>query len=313
MKTARLVNMKVKGLSAFMVSCAAIAIVLLTVEEAKYFFAPLAASSPINNNRLKDCHNVYLDVGSNIGVQVRKLFEPHLFPKADTVTMQLFEKAFGTPEQRRTAGFLCAFGFEGNPEHAKGLKELETCYVKKGWKTYFNVPVVVAKSVNPPIVSFYKDNDSANMNWGATTFGDTKSPDQIKFDVPTFDLADFVLNVIETREQNVAKFGAPTVYMKMDIEGSEYEVLGSMLLRGALKNIDITTVEVHPSVIAKGRPLWHHKCQEYFAALKTIFSMGQTFYGFKAMYLLENDDESYVNFTGSLPCGKGTMMKNVVR
>ena len=31
-----------------------------------------------------DCSSVYLDVGSNIGVQIRKLYEPHKYPNSFT-------------------------------------------------------------------------------------------------------------------------------------------------------------------------------------------------------------------------------------
>ena len=55
------------------------------------------------------CRWVYLDVGSNIGVQVRKLYEPHLYenPKAP------FDRYFG--KQRVSLQFrkhMCVFGFE---------------------------------------------------------------------------------------------------------------------------------------------------------------------------------------------------------
>ena len=29
-----------------------------------------------------DCHHFYLDMGTNIGVQIRKLYEPNKYPKA---------------------------------------------------------------------------------------------------------------------------------------------------------------------------------------------------------------------------------------
>ena len=35
-----------------------------------------------NKNMLDGCYHVYLDVGSNIGVQIRKLFEPEKYADA---------------------------------------------------------------------------------------------------------------------------------------------------------------------------------------------------------------------------------------
>lgn len=32
-----------------------------------------------------DCANVYIDLGSNVGIQIRKLFEPDLYPGSTTL------------------------------------------------------------------------------------------------------------------------------------------------------------------------------------------------------------------------------------
>ena len=42
---------------------------------------------------LDGCRHVYLDVGSNIGVQVRKLYQPELYPGAGI--LPVFKEAFG--------------------------------------------------------------------------------------------------------------------------------------------------------------------------------------------------------------------------
>ena len=44
-------------------------------------------------NILDGCYHVYLDVGSNIGVQVRKLYQPEHFPNAGIINQ--FRLAFG--------------------------------------------------------------------------------------------------------------------------------------------------------------------------------------------------------------------------
>ena len=71
-----------------------------------------------DQNVLDGCYHVYLDVGSNIGVQVRKLFEPHLYPKAKVQT--IFDHFFGPIELRSES--VCAIGFEPNPNHTTYLK-----------------------------------------------------------------------------------------------------------------------------------------------------------------------------------------------
>ena len=42
---------------------------------------------------LDGCYHVYLDVGSNIGVQVRKLFQPDEYPGA--AALEVFRETFG--------------------------------------------------------------------------------------------------------------------------------------------------------------------------------------------------------------------------
>ena len=80
------------------------------------------------NNFLDGCHHVYLDVGSNIGVQIRKLYEPEKYPKAPIHS--IFDENFGDFDERRkyypgNLSFVCAVGFEPNPRHAEYLKQIE--------------------------------------------------------------------------------------------------------------------------------------------------------------------------------------------
>ena len=56
------------------------------------------SSSETSKNILDGCYHVYLDVGSNIGVQVRKLYEPELYPKANVHV--IFNSRFGSILER---------------------------------------------------------------------------------------------------------------------------------------------------------------------------------------------------------------------
>lgn len=96
-------------------------------------------------NELDGCFHVYLDVGSNVGVQVRKLFESELYP--DAPVLKVFDHYFGSPSEKgwqfelfkmvtswnvvleirmivgtRDNRAVCAVGFEPNPHHSKHLK-----------------------------------------------------------------------------------------------------------------------------------------------------------------------------------------------
>ena len=75
------------------------------------------------------CQHVYIDVGSNIGVQLRKLFEPAKYPKAAS-THRVYERYFGPVGDARCA--VCAIGIEPNPHHRPKLTNLQRRYRAAG-------------------------------------------------------------------------------------------------------------------------------------------------------------------------------------
>ena len=101
-----------------------------------------------------------------LSLQVRKLYEPHLFPKAQFLPM--FDEHFGRNEVRQLVGghSVCAVGFEPNANFSKGLKDLETAYKKCGWKTKFHTETAASHTNGQ--ATFYTDNDAQNNEWGAS-------------------------------------------------------------------------------------------------------------------------------------------------
>jgi hypothetical protein len=81
-----------------------------------------AASEVLAFLRLHRCSDLYLDLGSNIGVQPRKLFEPECYPGA--LALDKFADFFGEPGSRRR-GRVCVVGFEPNVKHAGRLRAVE--------------------------------------------------------------------------------------------------------------------------------------------------------------------------------------------
>lgn len=75
------------------------------------------------------CRHVYLDVGTNVGVQIRKLYEPHKYPKA-AATHGVFTRYFG-PHGAARCG-VCAIGVEPNPHHRTKLANLQRRYRAAG-------------------------------------------------------------------------------------------------------------------------------------------------------------------------------------
>ena len=98
--------------------------------------------------------------------QVRKLYEPHLFPKAQF--LKIFDTYFGETEIRlKIVGqSVCAVGFEPNANLARGLKNLEAAYNKCGWKTKFHTETAASHTNGQ--ATFYSDSDHKNYEWGAS-------------------------------------------------------------------------------------------------------------------------------------------------
>ena len=209
---------------------------------------------PSNVDRVADgCRHVFLDLGANIGVHNRFLFEPGQYPR--TAMQKVFDGAFGDAKFRQqgsAASGICAFAFEANPAHAERLKRLETCYRRRGFFLKVFVPVAVADNQNETLVFERKLHDNAVM-WGgrvlpksqALTFGqDTLSEFT---EVPAFSIVEFIKKHVQHREYDRSGRGAGTVVVKMDIEGTEFTVLPHMERSGLLckGTVDVITAEFH--------------------------------------------------------------------
>ena len=194
--------------------------------------------------RLGDnCGHVYLDIGSNVGVQVRKLFEPQRYPGAPV--LQLFEQLFGDVRARRAN--VCAFGFEALPSHAPRLRQVESCHRRQGWRTQFIFRAV--SNVHNETVAFHGGGG------GGSTLALQQASDQGRLSttsVQTLDLYHWLGWHVFARRLP-AGFGhaagetRPVVAAKMDIEGSEFTVLPRLVLHSALcrGKIDFMYVEEH--------------------------------------------------------------------
>jgi FkbM family methyltransferase len=215
------------------------------------------------------CSDIYLDVGSNIGVQVRKLFEPAKYFNSSQI--EVYNSLFGLNRSR-----VCAFGFEASPKHVERLQSVESCYNSLGWRVKFFVPFAVTTQRGN--VTFYNDRYPQLKHLSSSL---TKIRGGKEFTVPTFDLARFVLDVVAKRE------GKGKVYMKMDIEGAEYDVLTDLMVTGAMQHIDLITIE------------WHQSAKRHLGnAVQDLLSHSAT----KVAKLVDLDDESYFSDGMAMPC-----------
>ena len=222
-------------------ACAIITVVLKKTAE-NAFFSDSSQRSIAGDGRddyikekrqFAECKQVYLDVGSNIGVQVRKLFEPQLYPGAPVLA--LFDAYFGTDR----SGRVCAIGIEMNPVHTARLKRLEDHYRTVCGYTVRFLTETAASSQDLNNLTFWTDRtDAENHEWGASLMPRTELTESHA--VRTLDLARFIL-------EEIRPF-ASTVVMKLDIEGAEFDVIPHLLLRGAFCDLDLVFAEVHPWV-----------------------------------------------------------------
>ena len=158
------------------------------------------------------CDYLYFDLGSNIGVQIRKLFEPEKYPNAPV--LPLFDLFFGDVQSRRES--VCAFGFEVNTKHQQRLEEVEACYGQMGWKTEFQMEAVWTADETVP-----NHADPTDYALGETIVNETAGAESL---VPAVDIAEFV-------RKKVKQYRPKSVLMKlkMDIGTKEHELLPHML------------------------------------------------------------------------------------
>lgn len=270
---------------------------LVFVLMAHLHLVPIATTT-ISQQRRKpkfgdDCYHIFLDVGANLGVHSRFLFEPEKYPNA-IKAQSVFDKEFGA---RRNNSDLCAFAFEPNPAHKSRHEKLANAYRKFGWRYHF---IQAAVSDTKGNVTFYHNNDESNEEWG---FGDhlrrgSTNPETVS----TVRLSTWISDEILGRmlpESVYGEYSQPKVVMKMDIESLEFAVLPDLMYTGVLCNtVDVVFGELHGFKIdynadeetgrgglhvANGIPMMRE-------SLKLLHSVKDCMATF-----LELDDESYLH------------------
>jgi hypothetical protein len=168
------------------------------------------------------CKLVYLDIGSNVGVQVRKLFEPHKYPEAKI--LRHFDKYFGNADVRKQPSGktgLCAFGFEANPSLERRLRTIQDAYKAQQWRVTFVAPRIVS-DVDDQNVTFYVDSNKVYNEWGSSITPWRGTDNMTAVTVKTLDFASWF-------EKEIVPANPKVVLAKMDIEGSEYLVLPRLI------------------------------------------------------------------------------------
>lgn len=187
---------------------------------------------------LPSCRTIFLDVGSSLGVNVRKLFESNRYPGSSL--LPYFTKYIGSQGWRRAAAEksgLCALGLEPSPEHQAHLQRLQGAYSNQGWNVHFypfaawnadGSAAFTAAAKHPP------QPGDEQMGGGHLTMGG--GDDEAAQSVRTVDFARFLKSLPVAVD-----------LMVIDIEGGEYEVLARLMQQNSLcqSSVKRALVEAH--------------------------------------------------------------------
>lgn len=257
--------------------------------------------------QLDGCHNVFLDLGANIGIHARFLFEPHKYPSVDPNGAKphpyasVFDEIFGT---ERNLSVTCAFEFEPNPRHTDRHLMMQQAYARQGWR-YVYAPFGVSNA--PGELSFFRNAQvggarkrpwwgDRNEEWSFSTM--QLDPKERPVIVPSIDIGALLLRV-GARVLPPDQQTPPRVLAKMDLEGYEVQVLPHLLAapsRLLCQFIDGLTLEFHSHL--KGQYAMH-KAMEVEQEGKLRREVNESDCRFKYFRLL--DDESYVHDGKPLP------------
>eukprot|EP00798_Chlamydomonas_sp_ICE-L_P003238 gene3237-13260_t len=181
------------------------------------FLAPsMGTASQLQHGRVHHkladgCRHVYVDMGTNVGHQIRKLYQPELY-RQPSATDALFTRYFG-----KNRPGVCVFGFEPNPTHAPRLKRLETAMNSEGWRV--KIFTGVAVGIKEENVTFIKDH-----RWPIDLSARIVKPEAVRHEesiiMTTMDIAAFFHKEIIGRyiPDNDGLSLPPAIIMKSDIE-----------------------------------------------------------------------------------------------
>ena len=192
------------------------------------------------------CHHVFIDVGSNIGVHARFLYEPDRYPDSKK-SVKAFAKEFGYPRDNRD---YCIFAFEPNPKFEQRHLNLETAYTAMGW--HYKPFMAGASNADGNFTMYHSafEKEEWETGFSAVTPKTLYGNDATARTVEIIRLATWIQNEIEGRRlpQTIHSdiWEDPKVIMKLDAEGLEFKIFPDLLTTGALcNNIHFLMGEFH--------------------------------------------------------------------
>ncbi|UJR11445.1 hypothetical protein I4U23_015624 [Adineta vaga] len=187
----------------------------------------LVLSPQSQGNFLDGCRFVYIDMGTNIGIQIRKLYEPQLYP--NSTISPLFARMFGTYTKQ-----VCSVGFEANPVHDVYLKMFENYCLRNKYRV--KIFTSTAVSITNESQAFYtQPNDTLYHQWGSSL---QPNANKTKIMVSSIDIASWIKGTVLTRKIP-SGLPAPKIMIKTDIEGHDSIVLTNLIFSGVYCSIDL--------------------------------------------------------------------------
>lgn len=211
------------------------------------------------------CKHIYIDMGTNIGMQIRKLYEPHLFPKASS--LPYFRSVF--PEDERHS--VCSIGFEPNSLHTQRLLDVQNGYQASNYPSVIFTNTAV--STYDGTITFFRapfQNKHYHESGASTVVWDgvqqTTNETSISLDIDRF-----LHTVLHQWHQSSAYSNFTSrMIAKLDIEGGEYDVLPHMLAHGSLCKMDNMLIEWHSRFFPNASEYILHPEEKLFWFLPSV-------------------------------------------
>jgi len=206
--------------------------------------------------RLGDgCYHVFLDVGANIGVHGRFLYEPDKY-RNSPYSVPLFDREFGS---NRHGQDFCVFEFEANSKHWPRLREIAKSYSNQNWR-YHVIEAAVSDFGGNTTFFHQGPGDEKFQEWGFLGAKNMGQEGGYKEIVPTIRLSQWIRHHILEQDvpegppsgttSNATNLNAkPILSFKMDIEGFEYVVLPDMIHERAICDFAFAFGEFHPKFV----------------------------------------------------------------
>lgn len=215
-------------------------------------FAPLL---PDRRPLAAGCSRVYIDLGCNDGLNLRRLFMPAVHRYGQSLFRELDAAVAGGQSNRSD---ICAIGFEPVPANEESIRKL-VASLRAGGQARAQLLAVFPAAVHATngLATFYLDQNGPGSggakyhNWGSSLLMWEAGMERRPLRVPQVGLT-YLLERLHGADADAEAARVLTV-MKMDIEGAEYDALPAAW-RAVCARVDRLFLETHDRFFSER---WH--------------------------------------------------------